>query len=106
MEVNADLYDFLKEHETGLFTKEFHKNKTVFAYVHVHFSDLSEFVDIVGSDYFSEGNVDVTMLEHTIAIELNDIIEGDGHYLSSYKKCFDEDDWRCYEEKIKEMEET
>ncbi|MCR8641400.1 hypothetical protein NV379_01910 [Paenibacillus sp. N1-5-1-14] len=104
MEVNADLYDFLKENETGLYTKEFNRNKTVYAYVHVYFNSLSEFAEIVGSHPFDEGGMQVTMFESTIAIELNDIIDGDGHYLSSYKKCFNEYDWEQYEKQIEEME--
>jgi hypothetical protein len=40
-EVDADLYDFLLNHETRLYTKDFQKNKTVFAIVFVDFSDLS-----------------------------------------------------------------
>lgn len=103
-EVNADLYDFLKTYETGLYTKEFHKNKTVFAYVHISFYGLSDFVEIVGSYPFEEGGLEVRMFESSICIELNDIIEGQGHSLSSYKNCFDEDLWKQYEEQITEME--
>lgn len=102
--VNPDLYDFLKENETGLYTQEFHKNKTVFAYVHIDFCDLSKFVGIVGSHHFEERGMKVTMLENTVAVDLNDIIECDDDYLSDYKNCFCEHDWKHYEDQIKEME--
>lgn len=104
MEVNADLYDFLKEHETSLYTTDYQKNKIVFAIVFVDFRDLSDFVEIVGDHHFEEGGMDVTMRSEYICVELNDIIEGDGHYISNYRNCFDDDTWNLYEEKIKEME--
>lgn len=101
--VNPDLYEFLKENETGLYTQEFHKDKTVYAYVHIDFCDLSSFVEIIG-EYHFEGGIKVHMLKETIAVELNDIIESEGDYLSDYKNCFDEDDWKHYEDQIKDME--
>ena len=103
-EVNSDLYTLLNENETGLYTQEFHKNKTVYAYVHLDFSDLAEFAEAVGTYPFEEGGMKVTMFERTICIDLNDIIEGQGHSLSSYKKCFGEDTWDRYKEQIDEME--
>lgn len=95
-EVNADLYHLLNENETGLYTQEFQKNKTVYAYVHLNFSDLADFAEAVGTYPFEEGGMKVTMFERTICIDLIDIIEGQGHSLSSYKKCFDEDTWDRY----------
>lgn len=103
-EVNADLYTLLNENETGLYTQEFHKNKTVYAYVHLCFSDLADFAEATGTYPFEEGGLKVVMFERTICIELNDIIEGHDHRLSSYKKCFDEDTWERYKEQIEEME--
>lgn len=84
-EVNADLYHLLNENETGLYNQEFQKNKTVYAYVHLNFSDLADFAEAVGTYPFEEGGMKVTMFERTIDIDLNDIIEGQGHSLSSYK---------------------
>jgi len=88
MNVDANLYDFLKENETGLFRRK----DEVIAFVHVDFCDIKEFIEIVGSSHFSEHDVDVILCDKTICIELNDIIEGLGHYLSSYKRCFHEYD--------------
>jgi hypothetical protein len=101
--VDADLYEFLRNNETGLYTKNYEKDKTVYTYVHVWHFDLSDFVKIVGSSPFDEGGLEVRMFENTIAIELNDIIENDGHELLAYRNCFDEDDWKRYEEQIQEM---
>ncbi|WP_339265102.1 hypothetical protein [Paenibacillus sp. FSL R5-0470] len=50
------------------------------------------------------GGMKVTMFERTICIDLNDIIEGQAHSLSSYKKCLDEDTWDRYKVQIEEME--
>jgi hypothetical protein len=105
VEVNAKLYDFLKDNETGLYTRDFHKNKTVYAYVHVHFLVLSDFVEIVGSAYFDEGGMEARLFNNTVCVELNDIIEGKGHVLSSYKNCFSEHDWENYEKQIEEIEQ-
>ncbi|WP_263708035.1 hypothetical protein [Shouchella tritolerans] len=98
MQVNAELYEFLAENETGLYQK----GDKVIAYVHVYFFDLDDFVKIVGPHPFDEGGMEVHLFENTAAIELNDIIENEGHYLSSYKKCFDE--YGDYEKDIKLME--
>lgn len=87
-EVKADLYDFLQRNETGMFVKK----DELFTYVHVHFDDLAEFVEIVGSHPFDEGGLEIRMFERTMAIDLNDIIEGDGHELLAYRACFDESD--------------
>ena len=87
-EVKADLYDFLQWNETGMFVK----NNELFAYVHVHFSDLAQFAKIVGSHTFDDGGLEIRMFERTMAIDLNDIIEGDGHELLAYRACFDESD--------------
>jgi hypothetical protein len=102
--VNPELYDFLKDHETGLYTREFHKNKTVFAYVHIPFYALSDFAEIIGGYYFDEGGMEARMFRDTICVEINDIIDGKGHRLSAYKNCFDEYDWDRYKDEIAEME--
>lgn len=98
MEVHADLYDFLQENETGLYVKD----NELIAYVHVHFSNLDEFVGIIGSYPFDEGGLEVRMFERTLAIDLNGIIEADGHELLAYRKCFNEEDVTYYMEQLKE----
>ncbi|MGG4346462.1 hypothetical protein ABEW68_33085 [Paenibacillus lautus] len=103
-EVDAELYEFFREREMGLYTKEFERNKTVFAFVRVDFSDLDTFIEIVGEEHFAEGPMEVALCSNDVCIEINDLIELYGHYLSSYKNCFDEDDWEHYESRIKEME--
>ncbi len=90
MIVDADLYDFLKANETGLFRRK----EEVIAYVHVDFADLSDFVKIVGTNRFSEGGMEVVLMCDTVCVELNDIIEGYGHELSDYRNCFGE--WNEY----------
>ncbi|WP_342423160.1 hypothetical protein [Paenibacillus sp. FSL E2-0178] len=97
-EVDADLYEFLKENETGLYRK----NGEVLSYVLVDFDRLSQFVEVVGEGYFDESGVGVVMRNRYLAIELDSFIEGYSHYLSSYKKCFDE--WEEYESEVLEME--
>lgn len=100
-DVNGRLFKFLLEQETGLYTQDFHKNKTVFAYVHIDFDRLSEFAEIVGSYPFEDGGWKVVMFERTICLELNDLLNG---YLSPYKDIFHEDDWDEYKDRILEME--
>lgn len=99
MEVDADLYEFLKENETGMFRK----GDTVIAYVHVYFFRLDDFVKIVGDHWFDEGGYDAQLFRDTICIDLNDIIEGQGHNLISYKNCFEESDIECYEKELLAM---
>lgn len=103
-EVNAELYEFMRERETGLYTENFKQNKTVYAFVRVEFDELSEFIEMVGQEYFGEGPMDIKLCATDVCIEVNDLIECDGHYLSSYRKCFSDYVWEDYEEKIKEME--
>jgi hypothetical protein len=93
--VDANLYDFLKANETGLFKEK--KSQEIRAYVHVDFVDLDKFVKIVGIDHFVEGGIEVIMLDTSICIELNEIFECDGLDISDYKNCFGE-----YDEYFKE----
>lgn len=99
-EVDADLYDFLQNHETTILVE----NKEIVAFVFVDFRDLYDFVKIVGVDHFDDGGVDVTMLDSYLCIPISDYIEGCGHNLSSYKNCFEDDIWDTYESRIIEME--
>jgi len=100
-EVNAELYQFLKDNETGLYMDQYGE---AIAYVHIHFSDLDDFTKIVGAGTFDDGGLDITMFKTTICVELNDIIEAEGHNLSSYKACFNKDDWEDCEEAILKYE--
>ena len=99
-EVNAKLYDFLLNNETGLYQE----GKNIIPFVHIDFCDLAEFVEVVGSYRFEEGGMDAKMFDSTICVELTDIIESEGHYLSDYKSCFNEYTWRPYAEQIKAVE--
>ena len=102
--VNADLYDFLKENEMHLYTENFDRNKTVYGMVIVHFYDMKRFAEIVGEFPFEEEGLNIVMKKDYVCITINDIIEGHDQYLSSYKNCFEEDEWKHYEDRIKEME--
>ena len=96
-EVDADLYEFLKENETGMYMDE----TKVIAYVLIPFESLNEFVGIVGAGYFDDGGKDCTLIATYISVSLNEIIEeGYEQYLHSYKRCFDEDVWNDYEPDI------
>lgn len=99
-EVIATLYDFLKENETGLYRNQ----DGIIAYVHINFCSLDDFVKIAGYGCFDEGGMDAKLFSNTIYVEINDLIEGYGHDLSSYKNCFEEHDWKVYEKAIKEAE--
>ena len=99
-EVNSKLYDFLLKNETGLYQDK----ENVIPFVHIDFCDLAEFVEIVGSYHFDEGGTDVQMFENTVCIDLDYIIESEGHYLSDYKSCFKAHTWKLYAEQIEVME--
>ncbi len=101
--VNAALYDFLKEHETGMYGKGNQHNEVI-AYVHIDFGNVGDFVEIMGYDYFAEGGVEARIMPTSVCVEINDAIEHFGHDLSAYKSRFDPDTWNRYESRIKEME--
>ncbi len=100
-DVNARLYGFLKDNETGLYK---HK-KQIIAFVHIYFCDLSKFADIVGQSHFEDGGIDVQMFSNSICVEISDLIQdGFGHNLSDYKDCFNDYDWDRYKDLIKQIE--
>jgi hypothetical protein len=101
--VDADLYEFLKENETGLY-RSHEGRKEIVAFVHVNFGSLDEFVEIIGNHWFEEGGLDVQMFRDSICVELNDIFEGFGHGLLDYEKCFDESTWQEYRKEIEAQE--
>jgi len=37
-------------------------------------------------------------------LEINDVIEGLGHKMTSYKNCFDTSEFERYEERLREVE--
>lgn len=101
-EVDADLYEFLRENDTGIYQDS--RTGQIVVYVHVYFCDLKDFIRIIGNEWFQESGIDVSLYESTIAIELNSIIESFEHDLSSYENCFCKIDWAKYKEKIMAME--
>jgi len=99
--VDSGLYDFLKENETGLYrSNEKYTKDKIIAIVHVYFSDLEDFIEIVGEYSFEEEGIEVTMFADRICVGLNDIIEANDQSLVDYKKCFDKDNWNNYEVQI------
>ncbi|MGF7535040.1 hypothetical protein AAGG74_15325 [Bacillus mexicanus] len=98
--VNARLYDFLKENETGMYIE----GKSVKAYVHVRFFNMEEFVEIVGTHIFEEGGIQVDMFDNAVSIELNDIIENEGQSILSYKNCFEKNTIERYRAELEGME--
>lgn len=92
MDVKADLYEFLKENETSMYKEK----GELIAYVHVKFDDLKKFTDIVGSSAFDEGGQIVRLFENTVCVDLNDIIEYNGHEILAYRNCFEADDIERY----------
>lgn len=99
--INLELYDFLKEVETSLFVNPpnfINQRNEVIAIAFIDFDDLSKFTEIVGHDYFvDDGGMDVTLQGDCICIELNDIFAYEGNTIADYKRCFDEDDFNEYE---------
>src|SRR5699024_8556505 len=102
MEVDPNLYEFLRGNETGLMKGKY---GLVF-YVHVYFHDLADFREIVGPHPFDEGGIEVLMFDETVCIDLNDIIEDQGHKITSYKNCIDEYELKRFVEEIKALEES
>lgn len=101
MDVDANLYEFLKDRETGIAEEDY----DIVLYVHIPFYRLDEFVEIIGTHHFEEGGANVLMFDNTICFELNDVIEGLGHKMTSYKNCFVASEFERYEEKLREVEE-
>lgn len=100
IEINLELYEFLKTVETHLYEE----NEEIKAIGLIDFWELKEFQEVVGISYFDEGGCDVKLLEGYIAIELNDIFEFDGNYIRDYKKCFEEYEYNKYKEKLESEE--
>jgi hypothetical protein len=99
-EVEPELYEFLKNNETTMYTE----GNDIVAAVFVYFRDLEDFAEILGSSHFDDGGVEVTMMDGYVCFPLNDYIEGCGHYISSYRSCFANDVWQIYGDKLIEIE--
>jgi len=94
--VDSDLYDFLKEHETGTYHYNDNYVSCIVCFVRVHFNELKDFVDIVGEDFFTEPPLpECKLLNDHVCIDLNDIITSKNGSISDYKECFEnwDDDW-------------
>ena len=98
-EVNADLYEILKENETRLVLDD----GKVIALAFIDLRDLRDFVEAIDMNWFCDNEKQVILRGSYVAIEINDIIESEGHLLSSYKNCFY--DWKDFEEQILAEEE-
>lgn len=94
-EVNADLYKFMLDNECHLFFKS-----GVKAWACVQFCNLKDFVNAIGRNYFDEEGMGIRLFDTYVAVDLNEIIEGEGHLLSSYQECFPEDEWKQYKDDI------
>ncbi|MFW5962409.1 MAG: hypothetical protein ACOCQR_02225 [bacterium] len=102
-EVNVELYELLKDRECHLYQD--YKNNQITAWVVLYHFDLQDFCKAVGPYYFDEGGAECKLLQDgEIAIDLNEIIEGEGHLLSAYAECFEE--WEEYREEILKLEKN
>jgi hypothetical protein len=102
--VNAELYDFLREHETGLYIN---KNNELIGFVFIDFWHIEEFIKIVGSYHFDGcDGLDCKLQEYHVCVELNEIIEAEDQELNDYKNCFIKDDWNYCNERLKEIKEN
>lgn len=101
--VDADLYDFLQNNETGMFYDA--ERKQMVAYVHVYFFNLEELVEILGEYYFDEGGRDAQIFRNTVCIDLQEIFKSEGNCILDYKNCFSEDDIENYRQYLEEEAE-
>lgn len=99
-EVEADLYEFLQNNETTIYKED---NEIIIA-VFVDFRDLEDFANMVGPDYFDDGGLEVIMKDSYLCIPVSDYINYCGHKISSYRNCFEDDDWKRYGEEILKLE--
>lgn len=92
MLVHAPLYDFLKEHETGIARD----GSTVRPYVHVPFLFMSEFARAVDIHLFDEHGLESTVCTDTVCIELADVFDAYEHPILNYAACFEQSDLDTY----------
>ncbi len=100
-EVNADLYEFLSNHEVHVQVVD----SRIETYMFIPFYDLDGFKDIVEDWTADDGGVDCKLQDGCICINIVDLIEYQGHLVSSYSNCFNKDEWNQWKEQILESEE-
>lgn len=92
MIVHAKLYDFLKEHETGIASE----GSELRPYVHVPFYAMQDFANALDLNDFAEHGLGAHIYTDTVCIELADVFEMYEHPVAHYAACFKEDDLRTY----------
>lgn len=97
-EFNADLYEFLKENETHMYLI----SNTLEFGVHIYFSDLKDFIQIIGSSHLDDGGIETTLnSDSTLFVPLNDVFDNDDLSVYDYRYCFPDEDIERYKEIIK-----
>jgi len=99
-EVNANLYEFLNNHEIHVQVV----NDKIETYMFIPFYDLDDFKGAIGTWPVDDGGVDCKLQDGCICIDVVDLIEYQGHLVSSYSNCFEKDEWDQYKERILELE--
>lgn len=100
---NIRLYEFMKERECHLFEDE----EGINACIIIYFCDLEDFAEIVGSNAFDDGGMEVRMFEDYVAIDVRWIFESEEEFLYEYRACFEEDEFERYQGSLeKEFEEN
>ena len=97
--VDIRLYNFLKEHETHLYSKD----NDIEVIVMVDFDDLEEFSNILGSHLYSDG-IECHLMDYYIALDLYSYITcWLEQYITDYKGCFG-GDWQRVGSTIEKLE--
>lgn len=96
-EFDADLYEFLKENEICMWGE---KGILKFG-VHVCFSDIKEFIEIVGHHILDDGGIETHLNnDTTLFIPLEDTFQDCNYLIEHYKHCFKEEDLKNFKEEI------
>ena len=96
--VNIELYEFLYRHQCEISKVQ----GSLKFFVRIPFDELTEFVCIVGREYFVTPD-DVVMFDDHIVFDLNYFFEYSDMKLSDYRACF-ENYYKEFEADIREME--
>ena len=99
--MNVELYDLLKETEVHIFENYF-KDIEILAFI--DFYDLKNFIDAAGIYWFEDDGINSQIREDCICVDILEILQAEGG-ISSYRRCFDENEWRKVESKISKKEE-
>lgn len=104
-EFNPDLHAFLLENETCMWAE---KGEMKFG-VHVHFHEISEFIDILGHYTLDDGGIECTLRctlnnGQTLYIPLEDHFMNSDYTINYYKHCFDESDLEQYKQEIEKFD--